>query len=74
MKARKNWTQLQQEKKRKAAIKAALLRAAREKIDRLWAASTAPDSGFAPSERKAISAADHALRAIEGGWLTRRQP
>lgn len=74
MTGKATWRQREDERKRKAAIKAALLRAAREKIDRLWAASTAPDSGFAPGERKAIAAADHALRAIEGGWLTRRIP
>lgn len=72
MRRQVTWKQREEERKRKAAIKAALLRAAREKISALWAASTAADSGFVPSERKAISAADHALRAIEGGWLTRR--
>lgn len=66
------WTKAQQEKKRKAAIKASLLAAATEKIERLWSASMQPDSGFTPAERKAIAAAEHSIKSIKGGWLTRR--
>jgi hypothetical protein len=72
VKGNMSWAKVQQEKKRKAAIKAALLAAATEKIERLWCASMLPDSGFTPAERKAINAADHAIRSIKGGWLTKR--
>ena len=72
MKRKASWSKLQQEKKRKAAIKASLLAAATEKIERLWTASMQPDGGFSPAERKAIATADHAIRSIKGGWLTRR--
>jgi hypothetical protein len=72
MKKKPTWSQLQQDKKRKSAIRSALLSAATEKIERLWSASMHPDSGFTPAERKAIAAAEHQIRSITGGWLSRR--
>jgi hypothetical protein len=72
MKGKQSWKQIQQQKKRTAAIKASLLARATEDIERLWSASMQPDSGFTPAERKAIESAGHHIRSIRGGWLSRR--
>lgn len=66
---KQSWAQRDQEAKRKKAIKASLLAAATEKIERLWSASVSADSSFTPAERKAIATAEHAIRSIKGGWL-----
>lgn len=72
MKRKPSYKQREQEAKRARAIKASLLAAATEKIERLWAVSNSPNSGFSAQERKAIADAGHHLRSIRGGWLVRR--
>lgn len=72
MRGKNLYRERQQAAKRKAAIKASLINAALSTIERMWAAAVVLDSGFLPSERKAIADAVYAVRSIKGGWLGRR--
>lgn len=71
-KRKTEWQRKQDEAKRRAAAKSAMVSAATVKLDAMWAAANADGSGFCAEERKAIAEAQYALQSIRGGWLVRR--